>query len=316
MNHLRVRSRVVGPGTSWRIRGLRDTALSVMFRVLAVMLSVTLIQFLQSQPIHAAGASTSVHLVKCGSDGALLAERTVDYKWMERNLSVQGDGVTHYYHQGPVFEGDIWDPDESANLKDKGAVKGTDVMELCELVGGMSPGDEIMLKSVDGWSTRLAYSNIYEPYDRQGPVVLCWYKGRDLGDEDKHGSGYPANDAYSEAIQIVLMVRTTNAEGKHVFGNSDMQVCLSEEEYQHFYEGLPSTNGLSGKWIDTVIIYPVGSTPNVPDGDTHAAPAEASSSRIPWLSIGLGGAGLLMVGVAVYLITRGRDEPSYPKGEV
>jgi hypothetical protein len=43
---------------------------------------------------------------------------------MEANLPVQGDGATHYYHQGPVFEGDKWDPEETANLKDKGAVMG------------------------------------------------------------------------------------------------------------------------------------------------------------------------------------------------
>jgi len=119
----------------------------------------------------AAGATTSVHLARYGSDGStVLAGRTVDYRWMEKNLPVQGDGVTHYYHQGPVFEGDIWDPGEAVNLKDKGPVKGTDIRDLCELVGGMSPDDEIMLRAVDGWSTTLAYANVYEPSARQGPL--------------------------------------------------------------------------------------------------------------------------------------------------
>jgi hypothetical protein len=264
----------------------------------------------------AGGATTSLHVAKYDSDGdTILAGRTIDYQWMEKNLPVQGDGVTHYYHQGPVFEGDMWDPSESVNLKDKGAVKGTDVRDLCELVGGMSPNDEVMLKAVDGWSTILAYSNIYEPSDRQGPVVLCWYKGSDSGDEYEQGSGYPGRAAYDQAIQIVFMSRTANAEGKYVFGNSDMQVCLPEERYQHFYEGLPSTNGLSGKWIDEVAIYPTGSEPNTPDSDTPSATVDASSG-IPWLPIGLGGAGLVMVCVAIYLLVRERGRARPPMGAV
>ncbi len=264
----------------------------------------------------AAGATTSLHVAKYDSTGDnILSGRTIDYQWMGKNLPVQGDSVTHYYHQGPVFEGDMWDPGETVNLKDKGAVKGTDVRDLCELVGGMSPNDEIMLRSVDGWSTTLAYSNIYEPSDRQGPVVLCWYKGSDSGSEDEQGYGYPGKTAYDEAIQIVFMSRTANADGKYVFGNSDMQVCLPEERYQHFYDGLPSTNGLSGKWIDEVAIYPMGSTPNIPDNDTNAVPADVSSG-IPWLPIGLGGTGLLMVGVASYLLVRGRGKPGPPMGAV
>ncbi|HOG53151.1 MAG TPA: hypothetical protein PLT03_04685, partial [Bacillota bacterium] len=45
----------------------------------------------------------------------------------------QGDGVTQYYYQGPTFDPDnIWDPDETLNLKNKGAVKGTDIKDLVE----------------------------------------------------------------------------------------------------------------------------------------------------------------------------------------
>jgi hypothetical protein len=294
----------------------KAATIAVLSTVLCVAVLCVSSQLPCLQPLLAAtGATKSLHVVKYDRNGTVLAERTVNYQWMEKTLPVQGDGVTHYYHQGPVFEGDVWDPGESVNLKDKGAVKGTDVRDLCDLVGGMSPDNEIMLKGVDGWSTRLAYTNVCEPSDRQGPVVLCWYKGSDGDDADSYGSGYPGEDAYSEAIQIVFMARTTNAEGQYVFGNSDMQACLPEEEYQHFYEGLPSTNGLSGKWIDTVAIYPIGSAPIVPDNDTHAVPADASG-RIPWLPIGLGGAGLLMVGVAVYLVVRGRGQASPPMGGV
>jgi len=103
-------------------------------------------------------------------------KKTVDYKWMMQNLPVCGDGTTHYYHQGPVFEGDAWDPSETVNLKDKGAVKGTNIKDLCDLVGGMTEGGEVVIHAEDGYEITLAYSNIYQPLDIQGPVVYAGIK--------------------------------------------------------------------------------------------------------------------------------------------
>jgi hypothetical protein len=255
-----------------------------------------------------AGATTSVRLMRCANDGTtVLAERTVDYRWMEDNLPVQGDGLTHYYHQGPVFEGDTWDPEETVNLKDKGAVKGTNIRDLCDLIGGMLPGEEVTLEAVDGWRTTFAYTSVYEPLNRQGPIALCWYKGEADEDQD-YGSGYPGNDAYSDALQIVFMAVTKSAEGKCVFGNSDMQVCLPEEKYQHFYEGLPSTNGLSGKWIDEIYVHPSGVPPDSSQDDTDMTP---SKTEIPWTPIALGISGLALIGSAAYVATRKRaNEPT------
>jgi hypothetical protein len=247
----------------------------------------------------AAGATTTIHLVRYGNDGrSVLAEKTVDYEWMMGKLTVYGDGVTHYYHQGPVFEGDAWDPGETVNLKDKGAVRGTSVRDLCDLVGGMSTGGELVIRAVDGYEMKLAYTNVYEPLDIQGPVVLCWYKSEDVGSSEDHGFGYPGNDAYSLALQIVFMAKTKNAEGKYVFGNSDMKICLPEEKYQHFYEGLPSTNGLSGKWISELRIYPAGAPSNSGDNGVPSA----DSNNIPWISITLGSIGLLLVCAGIYVL--------------
>ena len=92
-----------------------------------------------------------------------------------------------------------------------------------------------------------------------------------------------------------------------------MQATMPVEEgYSHFFEGVwPSTNGLSGKWIDGIFIYPTGSAPQIPESDASANP-EDSSGKVPWLAIGLGVAGLLLVGLAVYLMVRKKDVPGSP----
>jgi hypothetical protein len=214
---------------------------------------------------------------------------------MEDNLPVRGDGVTHYYHQGPVFQGDMWDPDETTDLKDKGAVKGTDIKDLCDLVGGMSPGDEAMLVAIDGYYLEFPYENVCDPQDRQGSIVICWYKAEDPG--SGVGYGYPGKNAYSSAMQIVFFARTTNVDGKHVFGNSDMLACLPEEKYQHFYEGLPSTDGLSGKWISEIRIYPAGAPVATPIG-TKPQTTSGYSGAFPVIPLALGCVGLVLVGTA------------------
>jgi hypothetical protein len=261
---------------------------------------------IMAQSIMAAesGATTSVRVAKYGDDDkTILAENNVDYVWLKQNLPVCGDGVTHYYHQGPVFEGDSWNPEELINLKDKGAVRGTDIKELCELVGGAVPGGEVVVCSVDGYQVKFAYANVYTPLPRQGPIALCWYKGKDTEEGKSYESGYPGNDAYSSAIQLVFMSQTTNSAGQFVFGNDDMRVCLPEEKYQHFYEGLPSTNGLSAKWVSEVRVYAKGAPDRIETGDLNHT-GEVGSRTIPWLPIVLGSLGLLLVGWSLYFFTR------------
>jgi len=121
--------------------------------------------------------------------GTALDETTVTYQWLEQNLPVYGDGITHYHHQGPVFEGDKWDKNETLNFKDRGAVKGTNIKDLCDLVGGMSPDDEVMVHAPDGYHVVFGYTNVYVPQPRQGPIVLCWYNGEDTEVGERQGKG-------------------------------------------------------------------------------------------------------------------------------
>lgn len=238
-----------------------------------------------------ADPTTEVHVIKYAEDVTILVETTVSYQWMEENLPVYGDGVAHYYHQGPVFEGDKRDKNETKNLKDKGAVKGTDVKDLCDLVEGMSPGDEVMIHAPDGYHVEFGYTNVYEPQPRQGPIVLCWYCGEDTEVGERQGKGYPPD--YFMGMRLVFF-----ADG-YIFGNWDMHECLPEK-CQHFYGDLyPSTNGLSVKWVDEIRIY-TGEYTGARGGPAKSMP---TPNPIPGFEIIFAIAGLLLV---VYALRRRR----------
>jgi len=204
-----------------------------------------------------AAPTTELHVAKIASDGVtIINETTVDYRWMEKNLPVLGDGATHYYHQGPVFEGDKWDPLETTNFKDRGAVKGTNIRDLAELVGGAGPGDEIMVRAADGYHVEFAYRNVYEPDPRQGPIGICWYNGAEAGAGERQGCGY-VPDYYTGMRLVFFADNSTNSEGLNVYGNQDMYDTLPESA-QHFYDLYPSTGGLTVKWVDEVRVYAGG----------------------------------------------------------
>jgi hypothetical protein len=230
----------------------KNNVLRIAAGLLLISLVIGLVQ---------AAPTTAVHVVRFGPDGStILNETTVTYQWMEANLPVQGDGKTHYYHQGPVFvdnkEGQ-WDVNETANFKDEGAVRGTAVKDLCNLVGGMKPGDEVMIKAPDGYHIEFGYDNVYTPLSRQGPIVVCWYNGEETTVGERQGTGYPPG--YFAGMRLVFFADTsTNKEGKHVFGNNDMRVVMPPATIHLFDDLYPSTSGYTVKWIDEVRVYSGG----------------------------------------------------------
>lgn len=256
-----------------------------------ILLSILMfLLFVSATTVQAVEPTTEVHVVKYAEDGTILDETTVTYQWMEANLPIYGDGVTHYYHQGPVFEGDKWDPNETANFKDKGAVKGTNIKDLCDLVGGMSPGDKVMIHSPDGYHVEFGYANIYEPQARQGSIGLCWYNSEDTEVGERQGKGYPPD--YFVGMRLVFFA------DDHVFGNRDMYECLPEK-CQHFYELYPSTNGLSVKWVDEVRIYSDGYTGDSGGPAKSMPEGTPTKDPIPGFEILFAIAGLLLVTYAL-----------------
>jgi hypothetical protein len=205
-------------------------------------------------PVMAAGTE-SIHIVKYDSDGTtILDEITITYTDMEAALPVQGDGVTHQYLQGPVFEGDIWDPGETVNIKDWGANKGTDLMDLCELVGGMSPGDTVEVKATDGLSRTYDYPNVYTPDPRQGKMVICWWCD---------GQYVPS---WGDGMRLVFFAETTNPDGLYVFGNWDQHECLASNRWYYYNGQYPTTTGHSVKYVNQINIYrnhPIDHNPDI-----------------------------------------------------
>jgi hypothetical protein len=188
-------------------------------------------------------------------------EETFTVVWMEENLPVMGDGTTHYYLQGPVFDEseDPWNPDEDINCypgKDMGAVRGTDVAALCDLAGGAHKGDVILIRAEDGFRKSFPYANVYAPPARQGRMVVAWEK-----DGQKVGSGY------NDGMRLQFFADTSdNPWGEHIFGNSDMRSALPEEYWHFFREGMPSSTGLSVQSVSRIEIYESsgGQSPVIP----------------------------------------------------
>jgi hypothetical protein len=225
-----------------------------------IFFSLVLLAASLMMPAASAAAPMEVTITKLASDDTtVLDEKTVSWTWMRDNLPVLGDGITTYYNQGPIFEGaweevhpgepyDLWNPTEDVNLeyKDHGEFKGTNVRDLCDLVGGASEGDMVTIKASDGLTKTWPAEYIYSPDPRQGPMVIAWYHGTD--------TGY-VNERFYEGMRLYFLVETTNADGMLVWGNYDMHEAW-DEEYWYFYNNqYPSAVGNSVQKVNRITIH-------------------------------------------------------------
>ncbi|UUX93172.1 hypothetical protein [Methanoplanus endosymbiosus] len=186
-----------------------------------------------------------VTVIKYGTDGrTVVNETTTDCMWLKDNFAVYGDEKTHYKFQGPTFDtGDLWNPGEDKNLeKVDEVVMGTAISDICSLVGGMSPGDELRLTADDGYVVNLMYENIYEPKPRQGTAILAWWS-------EKQGFA----PEFRGAPALFFLADDT------VFGNVDMQECM-KRSYWRFYScsgtEYPSAAGMAVRNVNKAEIYP------------------------------------------------------------
>ena len=199
----------------------------------------------------ATAATTQVQIVKYANDGTtILNQTTVNYTWMEANLPVYGDGVTHYYHQGPTFDATnfttMWDPDETINIlsRDMGTPVGTDIKDLCDLVGGMKAGEYVEIRASDNFNKKFDYDDVYEPEPKLGRMIIAWYN-------PAYGGYVPS---YTSGMRLIFLANTTNATGLYVYGNWDMHETLAENRW-HYQDIYPSSSGLSVTDVDRIRIY-------------------------------------------------------------
>jgi len=238
-----------------------------------VLIGVMLLIFLFGSALYApalAGGTTSITITKYATNGtSILAQQVIDYQAMESTLPVRGDGMTHQYLQGPTFDqNNLWDPGEKVNIKDCGANKGTELKDLCELVGGMSPDDSIEIKAIDNFRKVFDYPNVYTPQAKQGKMVVCWWQ------DGESGAGW------ADGMRLLFFAETKTDE-KYIFGIWDAHECLPSDKW-HFYdsEGIeyPTTTGLSVRNISQINIYSGQAAKKPPDAATPSGNAERPPS--------------------------------------
>ena len=235
----------------------------------AVLVAAVLVSMLPTlvAPRTAAAATTSLTVTRYDAHGNVVGAQTVDYLWLEAYLPVQGDGETRYYAQGPTFTntsfGAVWNPAEDVNVdtRDYGRPKGTDVKDLCNLVGGATSGCTVKIKAADNFSKWFDYEDIYNPEPQQGKLVVCWYNA-DFG-------GYVPS--YETGMRLLFFAdNSTNPMVWQAFGDWDMHETLPESRW-HYYSGIwPSSSGLSVKTVSNIDIY----EPNMVSCDASGAAKE------------------------------------------
>ena len=182
----------------------------------------------------------------------------------------QGDIVpgTEVVFQNPPSEycivADRWNPQEDTNCggpegavpKDLGAVMGTSVSDLCDLVGGLSAGDTVRVRAIDGFYKEFPAEIFISPPAALGPGILCWYT-KDC-DEGFQGTGY-VPEFYSGMRLAFLADTSTNPWGRHIFGIKDMVENLPSEIWHYYYGGpgdyYSACGGYQVKWISEIAIY-------------------------------------------------------------
>ncbi len=230
----------------------------LLLRVFSAAVILSGFMVYAATPVAAAG-TTSVTINKYDAHGNIVNTTTVTWEQMRDNLPVYGDGVTHYYCEGPNFNetrtfDTLWDPTETGNIdsRDYGAAKGTDVKDLCNLVGGAAPGYTITTKAIDGWNKAWDYENVYDPNPRFGRLVLTWYT---IGTVEG-SSGYVPD--YTKGMRLLFFTDITDASGRHVAGDYDAHESLPENRWYYYFDGQnwPTTSGMSGFTIDRIEIRP------------------------------------------------------------
>jgi hypothetical protein len=185
-----------------------------------------------------------LHIVKYAADWTTIVNETwIDYTQMMTQFDVIGDGITQYKYQGVTMDPeDIWGQynETKGGFKISNAVKGTRLLDLVSLVGGMGDGTDAVLVASDGYETTLPYTSVYttpEIQARQGDAILAWYA------DGKYVPGY------TDGMRLFFM------PDDHLFGQWDMHETMPAEYWHYFYQTYSPTDPDYGQYAPG-ILYP------------------------------------------------------------
>jgi PKD repeat protein len=244
----------------------------------------------------AGAATTQVTVRRYAWDGLTpIIEVTRTYQQLESQFNVSGDGNTYYYFQGPVFENEweahygvsfpdyhsggptvwnnshekwdrIWNTSSSSYdlreevnwaTKNLGKLKGTNVWELCQLVGGLPVGKTVRVLAADNVYKELPYEAIYTPNPHLGPYVITWWSVG-AGEGGEATNGYTGPD-YTNGMRATFFADASrNPDGKHVAGLGDMAEGLPPVYWYHYTSDniyYPSMGGFTLKYVDRVYVF-------------------------------------------------------------
>ena len=220
------------------------------------------------------------------------AVATRTYQEMEAGLPVMGDGNTWYYYQGPVFEGEweanygvsypeyrtdwggtppAWEASEERwdrfwngeryvqneevnwQTKNLGKLKGTNVKDLVDLVGGAPEGRTVRIIAEDNVYQDLPAAAINNPVPRLGPYVITWWsEGAGEGGDTR---GYTGPD-YSNGMRATFFSDNSgNPSGEHVAGLGDQAAALPADYWYYYSGSYPSMGGWTLKYVDRINVY-------------------------------------------------------------
>lgn len=132
-----------------------------------------------------------------------------------------------------VLEGELSFENQFGNFKGKGVYRAVPIRDLVEKVGGMEPGDNLMVYALDGYSQIFAYENVYPEScgwtERQGEMALA------VEYNNTSVSEWP--DGY----------RITFFPEDGVYDNEDCSLTSAPGQGWHLYQSA------GGRWVRNVI---------------------------------------------------------------
>jgi len=193
-------------------------------------------------------ATTWINTTKYADNNYSSVINWTNLSWQEMNAT-----LPKAYSNGPVYmQGPTFDSGDPYGMAGQNMIlfyghNGTYVRNLTDLVGGMTPGDELKIQSSDSFSLYFGEDDVNTPEVNQGNLVVSWWDS-EMGLVPGYSYGMrlffynPAPDyGVNDCLNLTLVEMRDNFD----------------PWYRSNYSGIwPSAKGLSSKYVQYLKIYP------------------------------------------------------------